>query len=129
MNNKKLGISFEQYVCKVLAKNGVWVHFLAPDSRGAQPFDIIAAKDGHVWAIECKTLDSKVRLFTIDRLEQNQRMSFKKWRDCGNGEPLIFVWHNHEIKVIEYKDLEKAGKVDMYKSDSAWKPLAMQEEV
>lgn len=126
MNNKRLGISFEQYVCKILAKHGVWVHFMAPDSRGAQPFDIVAVKDGKAFAIECKTLDKKTRSFTLDRLEDNQRMAFQRWRDCGNGEPLIFVWHDHDVKVIEYKDLEANGKINMYGENGLWHLLELE---
>ena len=53
MNNKKHGTDFEKRVVAKLAKAGdVWVHFLSPDERGAQPFDIIAVKDGVACAIE-----------------------------------------------------------------------------
>ena len=38
MNNKKKGTAFEKEMCDLLAIKGYWVHFIAPDARGAQPF-------------------------------------------------------------------------------------------
>ena len=54
MNNKKIGSDFEKEVCKMLQDMGYWVHFITPDMRGAQPFDIIAAKNNRPYAIDCK---------------------------------------------------------------------------
>ena len=55
MNNKRRGTEFERQMCDILAKKGYWVHFIVPDARGAQPFDIIACRDGRPVAIDCKT--------------------------------------------------------------------------
>lgn len=113
MNNKKLGTAFEKQVVKKLSELGAWVHFLSPDSRGAQPFDIIAVKDGFAIAVECKTQDEKSRFFPLGRLEENQVMAFEKWIACGNGEPLIFIQYRRKIKVVEYSRLKRDGKVDL----------------
>lgn len=111
MNNKLIGIDFEKLVVQKLAKAGFWVHFIAPDTRGAQPFDVIAAKDGVTIVGDCKT--SKEHLFRMSRLEENQKMAFEKWLACGNTEPLIFVQYNGQIKIVEYSVLKSAGKVDL----------------
>ena len=50
MNNKIIGTAFEKEMCELLANRGYWVHFITPDNRGAQPFDIIAVKDGKAFA-------------------------------------------------------------------------------
>ena len=120
MNNKKIGTEFEKYVCKILKYMGYWVHFIAPDSRGAQPFDIIAVKNGMAVAIECKTLDAKQKYFSIDRIEENQRMAFERWIACGNLEPTIAVLHgdrisenNENIHLITWSELKVLGKVEM----------------
>lgn len=113
MNNKKLGTNFEREACKILADNGYWVHFFTPDSRGAQPFDIIAIKDGRAMAIECKTLASNKKYFTIDRLETNQIMAFEKWLDCGNAMPQVWVLHRGVIHMIPYYQLKDAKKIDL----------------
>ena len=113
MNNKVRGTAFERRVCQELADNGYWVHFITPDARGAQPFDIIAVKNTIARAIECKTLASNRRYFTIDRLEENQKMAFKKWKICGNNNRWIAVEWRGDIYIIRYERLEREGKIDM----------------
>lgn len=111
MNNKKLGTMFEKHVVKRLAENGYWVHFISPDNRGAQPFDVIAVKDGIAIVGDCKTC--KDHIFRISRLEENQKMAFEKWIACGNTEPLIFVEYKSGVKIVNYTDLKREGKVDL----------------
>lgn len=112
MNNKEVGTEFEKTIVKLLAKTGYWVHFITPDKRGAQPFDIIAVKNEIAVAIDCKTC--KDRYFRIGRLEQNQIMAFEKWLKCGNANPLIAVEHNGVIQFIDYLELKaEGGKIDL----------------
>lgn len=116
MNNKSLGTKFEQDMCKILANHGYWVHFITPDARGAQPFDIITAKDNKPYAIECKTLTKDRRYFTIDRLEDNQILAFRRWIRCGNNEPIIAVKQSIHIVSFRFADLIKTSpaRIDMY---------------
>ena len=111
MNNKKLGTKWEQEVCKILADNGYWVHFIVPDSRGAQPFDIIAVKNGKAKAIDCKT--SVRAVFPFSRLEDNQVFAFEKWLACGNAMPEIWVKYNGKVYVLCYAELKEKGKVNL----------------
>lgn len=100
MNNKKLGTAWEQEVCELMAQRGFWVHFIVPDARGAQPFDVIAVKDDHALAIDCKTCVANS--FDINRLEDNQISSFEKWIQCGNEMPMIAVKHKGRLYWIPY---------------------------
>lgn len=109
MNNKKLGSKFEKDICQRLAKKGYWVHFIVPDIRGAQPFDIIAVKNGKAVAIDCKTCVADI--FNISRLEDNQVMAFEKWIRCGNTCPVVVVEHDEKIICVEYNALKKYGKI------------------
>lgn len=111
MNNKKLGTQWEQEVCKLLAQRGFWVHFFVPDARGAQPFDIIAVKDGKAIAIDCKTCVANT--FNINRLEDNQISSFEKWIACGNSEPAIAVKHEHKLYWIPYTMIREDRSVKL----------------
>lgn len=113
MNNKKLGTEFEKAMVGLLAKAGYWVHFISPDARGAQPFDIIAAKDGFAVAIDCKTC--KDHIFRIGRLEENQIMAFEKWLKCGNATPYLAVEYKDKICMVSYETLKKEGSVDLDK--------------
>jgi len=112
-NNKKLGTEFEHKILRAYSQAGAWVHFLTPDERGAQPFDIIAVKDGKAFAIECKTLSTSKRYFTIDRLETNQVLAFERWIKCGNSIPIIYVEYGDKIVEIPYDMLEEEKKIDM----------------
>ena len=103
MNNKKLGTEWEQKVCKYLAQNGYWVHFIVPNASGAQPFDIIATKDNEPFAIDCKTCVAKT--FNISRLEENQISAFEKWIECGNFNAYVAVEHEKHLYWIRYIDL------------------------
>lgn len=104
MNNKALGTQFEREMCDILSKKGFWVHFMSPDNSGAQPCDLIFAKDGQVQIADCKTCVAKS--FTIDRLEDNQIFAFERWIKCGNSDPVIFVKHHDAVYKISYSVLK-----------------------
>jgi len=111
MNNKRLGTEFERELVKALSEMGWWVHFITPNSVGAQPFDVIAVKDGKAIAIDCKT--SSDHIFRISRLEENQIFAFQKWIDCGNEDPVIAVKYNDGVYFVSYTVLKRDGKCDL----------------
>lgn len=111
MNNKKWGNKWEKEFCDILTAQGFWVHFIQPDQRGAQPFDVIAVKGGEAYAYDCKTCAADV--FTMDRLEDNQVMAFEKWVRCGNTNPNIAVLHNDKIYLIGYAQLKNFGRIKL----------------
>lgn len=119
VNNKKRGMEFEKRVVRRFEENGWWVHFMAPDSRGAQPFDIIAMKDGLAIVGDCKTATS--HWFPLSRLEWNQVYAFEHWLACGGTEPQVIVEYKDEIKLIPYGVLKEKGKVDLDKWEQAQK--------
>ena len=80
--NRKLGTNFEQEFAQILADNGFWVHRMAQTASG-QPFDIIAAKNGSTFPIDCKVCTKDK--FLLERCEENQRLSMGLWWEKGNG--------------------------------------------
>ena len=111
MNNKKLGTAFEQKICKMLNRDGWWVHFIEPKQSGAQPFDIVAVRNRRAIAIDCKTcVNAK---FSIDRLEDNQIYAFEKWLRCGNEMPYIAVEHEDDVYMIPYGYLRDKQSVKL----------------
>lgn len=118
-NNKRLGTSFEIEVVEYLRKRGWWVHFITPDRRGAQPFDIVAAKNNKAMAVECKTLVESRNWFDIDRLEDNQVMALNKWLNCGNTEAYIVVKHRGRVHWIKWQKLRAERKVRMNADDNS----------
>lgn len=110
-SNKRIGMDFEREICELLARRGYWVHFIAPDARGAQPFDIIAMKHGIAHAIDCKT--SVASTFNISRLEENQIMAFERWIKCGGTMPIVAIKHEGRIYAIEYSELKERKTINL----------------
>ena len=81
--NLKIGNSFEKDLCRSLSAYGYWVHNLAQNSQG-QPFDVIAARNGVSYPIDCK--DCSKNIFKMERIEENQFSAMSLWRETGNGE-------------------------------------------
>ena len=108
-NVKKIGNDFEREFCGMLTEHGFWNHFFTPDARGAQPFDVIAVREGRSFAIDCKTCVANN--FTIDRMEDNQVFAFDRWTNCGNGMPWFAVKHNDELYMLSYYQLGAKGKL------------------
>ena len=121
MNNKKLGTAFEREVCELLSASGWWAHFITPNESGAQPFDIIAAKDGETLVADCKTCAQKI--FNISRLEDNQIFAFDKWLACGNSMPYVIVKYKEQILFIRYDDLKVTGKINLEMAQSFCKNI------
>ena len=82
-NNKRLGNSFEAEFCEILFENGFWTHNLAQNASG-QPADVIAARNGRTYLIDCKVCSN--RGFALSRMEENQDLSMELWKDTGNGD-------------------------------------------
>jgi Holliday junction resolvase len=111
MNNKKLGTEFEREVVTLLSQKGYWVHFITPDARGSQPFDIIASKDNEPIVADCKT--SVSNRFAISRLEENQIMAFDRWYSCGNKKMYVFIKYNEKIYQVPYLMIKGLGKINL----------------
>lgn len=117
MNNKKIGTAFEEEMVEWFVKNGYWTHFLSPDKRGSQPFDIIAVRNGNVVVGDCKTCSKNS--ISISRLEDNQISAFEKWIAKGNSSPYIFAKHRDMILFIPYTYLKSAKTVKLI-ADNNW---------
>lgn len=111
MNNKKLGTEFEREVVTLLSQTGYWAHFITPDAKGSQPFDIIASKNDFPIVADCKT--SSIKWFNISRLEENQIMAFDLWFRTGNKYAFIFIKYNEKIYEIPYRMLKNLGKINL----------------
>ena len=99
MNNKRLGNSFEAEFCEILFENGFWTHNLAQNASG-QPADVIAARNGKTYLIDCKVCS--VRGFALSRMEGNQDLSMELWKACGNGEGWFAVLIGEQIAMIPH---------------------------
>lgn len=82
-SNRKNGNVFEKELCRDLSKCGFWVHLMTQNSQG-QPFDVIAARNGVSYPIDCK--DCAKDIFKMERIEENQFSAMSLWKETGNGE-------------------------------------------
>lgn len=82
-SNRKNGSTFEKELCRSLSKCGFWVHLMTQNSQG-QPFDVIAARNGISYPIDCK--DCAKDVFKMERIEENQLSAMSLWKETGNGE-------------------------------------------
>lgn len=105
-DNRKVGTSFEQTLCRRLSDFGFWAHNLAQNKQG-QPFDVIAAKNGHTYPIDCKVCEKDI--FRLERVEENQYSAMTLWRQTGNGEGWFALrMTNGEVWFISFEDMERA---------------------
>ena len=84
MSNKKLGNQFESELCEILSMYGFWCHNMAQNAAG-QPADVIAAKNGRAYLIDCKVCSTD-KGFDLRRIEENQKLAMNLWQECGNGQ-------------------------------------------
>ena len=113
LNNKNIGDKFEKDFIEYLSKKGYWVHFLERKANiGSQPCDLIAIKRDITSFYDCKTLANKNGLFPINRIEENQRLAFKKLRKCKNYTTvfaLAILWQEY-VYIIDFDDIDFSTK-------------------
>ena len=79
---------------------------MAQNSQG-QPFDVIAAKNGRTYPIDCKVCEKDV--FRLERVEENQYSAMTLWRQTGNGEGWFALrMTNGEVWFISLENMERA---------------------
>lgn len=84
MSNKKLGNGFEAELCEILSMYDFWAHQLSQNAAG-QPADVIAARNGKAYLIDCKVCSTD-KGFALSRVEENQDLAMDLWNECGNGQ-------------------------------------------
>ena len=99
MTNKKIGNDFESDFCEILFNEGFWTHNLAQNASG-QPADVIAARNGKTYLIDCKVCSNQG--FALSRIEENQDLSMELWKDTGNGDGWFALKVEEEIVMIPH---------------------------
>ena len=102
--NRKVGTGFERDLCLSLSGCGFWAHNLAQNSQG-QPFDVIAARNGVSYPIDCK--DCSKNIFKMERIEENQYSAMSLWKHTNNGESWFALrLNNGAVYMISFSDME-----------------------
>ena len=112
-SNKKIGNDFEKDFMEYMSKKGYWVHFLEGKANvGSQPCDCICIKRDITALYDCKTLANKNGLFPLSRIEENQRLAYKKLRKCQNYTTifsLAILWNN-DVYIVDFDDIDFNSK-------------------
>lgn len=113
MSNKSSGTAFECDFAARLSGYGFWVHRLQ-DNRNGQPFDVIAARNGKTYAIDCKECVDGI--FRLSRMEENQLNAMRLWEETGNAEGLFAIRdaRNGLVYMAGRNYLEKVREVKSY---------------
>ena len=103
MNNKATGTRFERELASILADYCYWVH-LFQDNHNGQPCDIIAARNGHTYLMDCK--DCQGNFFQLGRMEENQMNAMKLFELTGNGSGKFAIrFRQGETYLVNYWQL------------------------
>lgn len=114
MTNKKIGNDFESDFCEILFDKGFWAHNLAQNQAG-QPADVIAARNGKTYLIDCKVCS--VRGFALSRMEENQDLSMELWKATGNGEGWFAVLIGEQIVMIPHLTVKALRATQSYMNE------------
>jgi hypothetical protein len=79
----KNGNKAEKEFAEYMHGKKYWVHIMARDGRGNQPFDAIAIKNNMPWMVDVKNVESG-EVFALNRVEPNQIGAFKVLMATGN---------------------------------------------
>lgn len=114
MTNKKIGNDFESDFCEILFEQGFWVHNFAQNQDG-QPADVIAARSGKTYLIDCKVCS--VKGFALSRMEENQDLSMELWKSTGNGEGWFAVLIGEQIVMIPHFTVKALRATQSYMNE------------
>lgn len=94
------GKVFEQKLCRHFSKQGYYVLYMEKGITGSQACDIVIIKHNIATLIEAKNLDNQTGIFNLDRVEQNQRLAYSKFKSCKNSNYVLAInWNRWSIRV------------------------------
>lgn len=101
-----LGKSFEIQLCWWLRKNGYYPEYHEKSVSGSQSSDITTIKNNIAFKIECKNLENKSGRFDLDRIEANQSLAYKTYRECGNTNFIVAILWNDNVYFLDFSILQ-----------------------
>lgn len=108
MWNKKIGNEYERKAIKLFYDNGYWVHLFQQGING-QPCDLIAIKNNDIYFLDVK--HEKDTRFSINRIEENQRLCFTRLIKCGvnpnNIGFLIYFDYLQGFRFLKFIDIKE----------------------
>ena len=96
------GKTFEIQLCWWLRKNGYYPEYHEKSASGSQNGDITAIKDNIAYKIECKNLENSTGRFPLSRIEMNQTLSYKAFKECGNSNYILAIRWGDNVYFIDF---------------------------
>ena len=117
MGNTSQGTAFEKELCERLAKEGFWAMQVPRALDGSQPFDVVAGRNGRIYAFECKVCARDY--FQFSRIEPNQETSLHRFMCCGNTSNAFFafkrkdgsIWFTQASEIMQEHTLRKTAGI------------------
>lgn len=117
ISNKSAGTQFEKDFAVRLAAEGFWVH-LFQDNKNGQPCDMVAARNGITYLIDCK--DCQGDFFELRRMEENQLNAMRMFEMTGNSRGKFAIrFASGKIFLVDYWQLEISRNNGMKRIDRA----------
>lgn len=118
MENRTIGVNFEEEMCEYLSKKGWWVLHI-PQTEAGQPADILGVKSNLAVLIDCKVCTNDK--FPLSRIEGNQELAMKLWMSKRNDYCYFALkMSNGEVYMLSYIRLymfQQSGKTVLSKED------------
>lgn len=96
------GKIFEIQLCWWLRKNGYYPEYHEKSASGSQNGDITAIKDNIAYKIECKNLENSTGRFPLSRIEMNQTLSYKAFKECGNSNFILAIRWGDNVYFVDF---------------------------
>lgn len=106
----KTGKKFEEDLCWWFRNHGYYPEYHEKSASGSQNGDITIIKDNIATKIECKNLDNKSGLFPLSRIEANQMLAYKAFKECGNINMQLAILWNCSVFFVDFGLLEYYNK-------------------
>lgn len=98
----ELGKSFEEDLCWYYFSKGYFVEYHEKGVTGSQSCDITIIKDDIATMVECKNLEAKNGVFNLSRVEENQKLAYARYIECGNTNFILAVLWDNKVYFIDF---------------------------
>lgn len=105
-----LGKRFEQDLCRYFSKQDYYVIYNEKGVTGSQPCDLVIIKGNIATMIDCKNIENETGMFPISRIEENQYLAYKRFKECGNSNFILAIKNNNNVYFIDFGLLQFYNK-------------------
>jgi len=104
--SQKVGKSFEEELCWWFRNNGYYPEYHEKSASGSQNGDITIIRHNIATKVECKHLAAKNGLFPLSRIESNQWLAYKTFKECKNNNMVLAILWCDSVYFIQFDLLQ-----------------------